>query len=353
MSCFCLPNCLINEIEVLIRRFWWGQGGERGKMHWLSSNFLCQAKNSGGLGFRELGSFNEALLAKQVWRLMHNKTSLFYKVFQAKYFLHCSVLDAKLSARGSFAWKRIMGARQVIKKGSIWRVGNGDHIRIWGERWLPVAHHHTIISPRPQQTTVTHVAHLFAQDTRVWNIAVVKANFLPFEAEIILRIPLCNIRNNNMLIWGGTKTGHYAVRSGYHMLLEDKQREAPRTSNAAPQTQVWKSIWSFSIPSKVRHFIWRACRDSLPTRKNLHHRHVLDDPRCPNCSNSVENNLHALWKCKKLQPIWQSIPWGHRLGDASYIDFMDLYYRNMQILQTQELQIFAMLTWLIWFRRNR
>ncbi len=322
-------------------------------MHWLSSNFLCQAKNSGGLGFRELGSFNEALLAKQVWRLMHNKTSLFYKVFQAKYFLHCSVLDAKLSARGSFAWKRIMGARQVIKKGSIWRVGNGDHIRIWGERWLPVAHHHTIISPRPQQTTVTHVAHLFAQDTRVWNIAVVKANFLPFEAEIILRIPLCNIRNNNMLIWGGTKTGHYAVRSGYHMLLEDKQREAPRTSNAAPQTQVWKSIWSFSIPSKVRHFIWRACRDSLPTRKNLHHRHVLDDPRCPNCSNSVENNLHALWKCKKLQPIWQSIPWGHRLGDASYIDFMDLYYRNMQILQTQELQIFAMLTWLIWFRRNR
>jgi hypothetical protein len=32
---------------------------------------------------------------------------------------------------------------------------------------------------------------------------------------------------------------------------------------------------------------------------------------------------------------------------------MDLYYRNMQILQTQELQIFAMLTWLIWFRCNR
>ena len=32
---------------------------------------------------------------------------------------------------------------------------------------------------------------------------------------------------------------------------------------------------------------------------------------------------------------------------------MDFYHRNMQILQTQELQIFAMLTWLIWFRRNR
>ena len=35
MSCFRLPNKLIKEIEVLICKFWWGQGGERGKMHWI------------------------------------------------------------------------------------------------------------------------------------------------------------------------------------------------------------------------------------------------------------------------------------------------------------------------------
>uniref|UniRef100_A0A2N9I833 Reverse transcriptase domain-containing protein n=1 Tax=Fagus sylvatica TaxID=28930 RepID=A0A2N9I833_FAGSY len=232
MSCFRLPNRLIKEIEVLIRRFWWGQGGERDKMHWLSWDSFCRAKNSGGLGFRELDSFNEALLAKQVWRLMHNKTSLFYKVFKAKYFPHCSVLDAQLNARGSFAWKSIMGARELISL-----------IRI-PERGI---------------------------------LAVVKANFLSFEAEIILGIPLCNTRNDDMLIWGGTKTGHYAVRSGYHMLLG---------------------------------------RQAEGSTGNL---------KC-----STPNS-----------------------GDASYIDFMDLYYRNMQILQTQELQIFAMLTWLIWFHCNR
>ena len=134
---------------------------------------------------------------------MHNKTSLFYKVFKTKYFPHCSVLDAQLNIMSYFAWKSIMGAREVIKKGSIWRIRNGDHIRIWGERWLPVAHHHTIISPRPQQTAVTHVAHLIDQDTSVWDTNVVKANFLPFEVEIILGIPHFVTQGTPTCLYGG------------------------------------------------------------------------------------------------------------------------------------------------------
>uniref|UniRef100_A0A2N9GZI9 Reverse transcriptase domain-containing protein n=1 Tax=Fagus sylvatica TaxID=28930 RepID=A0A2N9GZI9_FAGSY len=310
MSCFRLPQRLIKEIEILIRRFWWGQEGERGKMHWIPWDSLCQTKQKGGIGFRELGFFNEALLAKQVWRLMHNRNSLFYKVFKAKYFPQCSILDAQLNARSSYAWKSIMGARDVIRKGSIWRIGDGKNIKIWGDRWLP-------------------------------------PTSCPFEAETILGIPLCTTRIEDMLIWGGTRTGIYAVRSGYHLLLDEKQRETPGVSDAAAQTQVWKSIWSLPVPTKVRHFLWRACHDSLPTKKNLHHRHVLNDPHCPNCTNSVESTLHALVQCKNLQRIWQATPWGRHLAEASFVDFMELYHRNMQTLQAQELHLFTMVIWSI------
>ena len=63
---------------------------------------MCQPKDLRGLGFKDLVKFNEAMLAKQVWTLLHNQNSLFYQVFKAKYFPHGTVFDAKMSS-GSYA----------------------------------------------------------------------------------------------------------------------------------------------------------------------------------------------------------------------------------------------------------
>jgi hypothetical protein len=44
------------------------------------------AKQKVGLGYRDLESFNMALLAKQGWRVMLNPDSLFAKILKSKYF---------------------------------------------------------------------------------------------------------------------------------------------------------------------------------------------------------------------------------------------------------------------------
>ena len=65
MSCFKLPLGLCSEIESLIRRFWWGQKGDRRKIHWVKWETLCLPKSKRGMGFKDLAIFNDALLAKQ------------------------------------------------------------------------------------------------------------------------------------------------------------------------------------------------------------------------------------------------------------------------------------------------
>ena len=146
MSCFKLPLGLCLEIKSLIRRFWWGQKGERRKVHWVKWDTLCLPNNEGGMGFKDLANFNDALLAKQAWRLLHNKDSLFYKVIKMKFFPNCSIWEAQETSFGSQAWHSILKGRDFPLKGAKWRVRFGEAISIWNDAWLPSLEHPRILS---------------------------------------------------------------------------------------------------------------------------------------------------------------------------------------------------------------
>ena len=87
MHCFKLPIGLCNELEGLIRRFWWVQRGDQRKIHWVRWKELCKCKSEGGMGFKNLALFNDALLANQAWRLLQNKNSLSIRCLNQIFFL--------------------------------------------------------------------------------------------------------------------------------------------------------------------------------------------------------------------------------------------------------------------------
>ena len=131
MSCFKLPIGLCHEIEALIIKkiiiiiIIWGQRGEGRKVHWIKWEELCKPKTQGGMRFKDLERFNDALLAKQTWQLLHDKTSLFYRVFKANFFPNSTIMEAANLSSTSYAWHSILRGTEVIKRGAIWRIGDG------------------------------------------------------------------------------------------------------------------------------------------------------------------------------------------------------------------------------------
>lgn len=132
MNCFRLPKTWCDEVNSLIARYWWGQQKDEHKLHWIKWDKLCTAKPDGGLGFRNLFSFNTALLAKQCWRLLPNPHSLFFRVFKARYFPSCSFLEAQMGSNPSFLWRSILSGREIITKRLIWTQQAGHLARpLW------------------------------------------------------------------------------------------------------------------------------------------------------------------------------------------------------------------------------
>ena len=108
---------------------------------------MCKSKSKGGMGFRNLQAFNLVMLAKQTWRILTIPNSLIARIYKAKYFPYSDILGAKLGCNSSYAWRSIYNSLEVIKRGIRWRVGNGNMIHIWKDKWLPTPTTHKVFSP--------------------------------------------------------------------------------------------------------------------------------------------------------------------------------------------------------------
>ena len=91
---------------------------------------MTRPKGEGGMGFREFRIFNQALLAKQAWRLLVFPDSFCAKVMKAKYYPHGHLIDIVFPQPTSLTWQGIMHGLELSKRGIIWRVVDGTSINI-------------------------------------------------------------------------------------------------------------------------------------------------------------------------------------------------------------------------------
>ncbi|XP_075633886.1 uncharacterized protein LOC142606415 [Castanea sativa] len=226
----------------------WGHYGNQRKIHWSKWSMLCLPKDLGGMGFKELKKFNDAMLTKQVWRLLEDKSSLFHRFFKAKIFPNGTIFYVK-EDKGSFAWKSILKGREIIKNGAQWRVGNGENILIYKDCWLLDPQYTRIQSPLIFYGCDAQVLALIDMERRCWIDDAIDNNFLPLEAKLIKSIPLSLNVVEDKLYWRSNVDGIYSVKSGYRLLVDDELSSNVGSSNLSLSKNAWKGLWKLRTPN--------------------------------------------------------------------------------------------------------
>jgi hypothetical protein len=360
MSCFRLPRGLCIHLNSLMRNFWWGSKGGKRKTCWVSWEVMTSPKYMGGLGFRDIELFNLALLAKQAWRVLQVPESLSARLLKSVYFPNGDLLSASLGNHPSQIWRSIMDGVDVLKQGLIKRVGTGVSIHPWNDNWLP---RDFLLRPVacPKEDPPSQVSYFIDSVSATWNEQRLRECFVQMDIEVIRNIPLSTTQDDDVWAWHYDRKGCFSVKSAYRMLAETKQRREDwldgkaANSNSEQQKKQWTSIWKIQVPSKLKVFLWRLARQSLPTADTRHRRNMAPTPWCGICRAAVDTWRHALLDCTMSRCVWA-------LCDEQIVEHISMInednaklwiFEVMNSISKKEFIKVLVTMWAIWFARRK
>lgn len=176
---------------------------------------MLRPKNKGRLGFRHMRIFNQALLARQVWRLIQFPESLCDRMLKTKYYPDGVLTDTIFTGNDSSSWQAIEHGVELLKKGIIWRIGNGQNIRTWRDPWIPRDFSRRPITPKGN-CRYNKISDFITPDGQ-WNGQMLNDYFLPIDVEEIRKIKLYPNETEDFVAWSPDKKGLFTVKSAYYL----------------------------------------------------------------------------------------------------------------------------------------
>lgn len=205
MSCFQIPVSNCEDMRQAIVNHWWGIEEGWKKMHWRSWNWLSTPKDLGGLGFRDMVLFNQAMLAGQGWRLLTDPSSLCARVLKGRYYPDCSFWAAQRPRSSSYTWRSILFGRELLQAGSRWGIGDGSSIRTLSDNWVPgiAADMLQVQVPLSDDHTMSM---LLSADGSSWDEDLVRSIFSKDTALKILHVPIGHFCVDDFASWSDRVT---------------------------------------------------------------------------------------------------------------------------------------------------
>ncbi|XP_019095662.1 PREDICTED: uncharacterized protein LOC104763574 [Camelina sativa] len=324
-----------------------------------------QAKSRGGIEFRDIEAFNDALLGKQLWRIITQKESLVARVFKSRYFRKSDPLTAPLGYRPSYAWRSLQAAQELLRQGARAVVGNGKEINIWQHQWLQSKPARGLsrvkqIPPGFQSSVaqLVTVKDLLGPDGREWNRDLLSLAFENEDKQCIEEIRPGGFQTKDGYTWDYTKSGLYSVKSGYWVVLKViRQRGRAQVVDQPSLDALYQQIWKLEAPPKIHHFVWKCLSNCLSVNGNLAYPHISKEALCIRCPNCTETVNHLFFQCPYARVVWAvssvPAPQGGEWSDSLYAN-MDwfLNYQKEQRSQTPQPTVSQWVLWRLWKSRN-
>ncbi|XP_024016341.1 uncharacterized protein LOC112089817 [Eutrema salsugineum] len=348
-----------DKLRSAIANFWWSSKPNNGGIHWIAWDKICIPKEMGGLGFRDLQDFNLALLAKQLWRLILYPSSLLARVLRGRYYRQSDPLEDRNVYSPSYGWRSIMAAKPFLKMGLRKTIGLGLNTRVWSEPWIPDTRARPAIAvPIMRYRDPGLLVYSFIrQDTKQWDIHLLRQFFQPEDVSLILGLRPSQTRTLDGYAWNHSKSGLYSVKSGYDLIRRTRLAQEDGTVLEPSITALKRQVWKVRTPGKMKHFMWQTLSGCIATCQNLTYRHLGSDRSCPRCGDPEESINHLLFLCLPALQVWAlsdfpSLP-GFFLSTSIYQNMSFLLLETKEIGMTDpQKDVYPWILWYIWKARN-
>ena len=177
-------------------------------------------------------------------------------MLKSKYYPNGNLLDTIFSSDSSPVWKGIEAGLELLKKGIIWRVGDGKDIQIQRDQWIP-RNEGLMTASFIRRSRLRWVNQLMYPDRKEWNVGLIREIFHSFDADDICRISIPRSNVKDYIAWHTEKNGIFSVRSAYKLAAAIKHKsvlEPCSSTNNPDNCSIWDLIWKADVPPKVRIF---------------------------------------------------------------------------------------------------
>lgn len=302
---FTLPKFCIKFINSMCGAYLWKgtmEGHHSARVSWVE---ITRSEEEGGLGVRDLVSWNKASSIKMIWMLFFTSGSIWVAWFVD------NILSGSLSnfwtikENNNHSWlvKRLLRLRHILYPWLRMAIGNGRTSRFWSDNWSDFGCISDYLNlPPTSRLGISRTSTLSSLNTNGnWILPPARS-----EEQLLLQVYISTLtltEEEDRYEWvvNGSKNTTFSTSTVYNELKQH--------NTIVPWS---KTVWCSRNTPKHAFLAWLFVLNRCLTRDRLLSCGLNTPPTCLLCNSGTESRSHLFFQCPFPWQIWNRL--GTRCG---------------------------------------